>query len=399
MYYKFSLLFLTIICLFGCSSHNDISHLESNVKIKIGYPVQENFNTRYKNNVINQQFPNLNYTIIPLYDKINEGMSSEELVANTDIIYVSNDKMSEFIDAGLLKNLDPLIKKSTLDLSKFHPEVIEYIRNLGGGSLYGIPTSLRGLVLAYNKDVFDAYQIEYPHDGMSWEHILYTAQLFPQNGLVISGIDPIEIIYEIGHYRGLQAYNKDFNIVNIANENWEDVWEELITPIRNGAISFDRNDFFNHHAAMAIISDNSFHHIENDTNIDAVTMPIDPNNPTEAKYTYVDGFYALSENTSYVKESFELLEFFLTPQLSQLEKARKYHSISIYKSDPSLKSERALLHFKPSSKPYENLPSEFITYGKATIDQLLSNNELTLQDALSSMQLDIVEALGGSIEE
>jgi len=397
MYYKFSIIVLTIICLVGCSSKSNIADLNSDIEIKIGYRLTENFNERY-GNLVNQKFPSLNYSVVPIKEMINQVSDHQHIAASTDIIFVPTEMISDFINEGLLINLDPLITKNKLDLSKYQPEILEYARSLGNGHLYGIPTSIRGTVLVYNKDIFDTHQIDYPYDGMTWEEIINLAQLFPQDGLVSPIMLPSEIIYEIGRIRGLQAYNSDFATVNIANEHWEEVWDLVIIPMRSGVLSLEKSSFLNNEAAMAILSDSDAKLIEDHTNWETITMPIDPLYPTETIHTYTDGFYALSANTQYVNESFELLQFFLSPQVSQLEKSNRHHAITIYKNNPPLKIEQSLLKLNPASKyDDESLPFEFISAGEAAIEELLSSDHST-EDVLAAMQAKIEQKLLENIE-
>jgi len=393
MYYKFSIIILTIICLVGCSSssRSSIANLKNDTQIKIGYRSVENFNERYSN-LVNQTFPSLNYSVVSINEMINQGSSNRRIAEKSDIIFVPTEMMRDFISEGLVINLDPLITKNKLDISKYQPEILEYARDLGEGTLYGIPTSIRGAVLVYNKDIFDAHQIEYPHDGITWEEILDLAQIFPENGLVNSAFLPSEVIYEIGQIRGLQAYNSDFGTVNIANEQWKEVWDLVITPLRSEALSMQKKSFFNNEAAMAFLTDSNSQIIEEHTNWETIMMPINPLYPTETLHTYADGFYALSAKTQYVNESFELLQFFLSPQISQLEKSNRYHSISIYKNDPQLKTERSMLKLKPISVYPDGLPFEFISIGEATIKELLNTN-LSIEDALAIMQVKIEQEL------
>lgn len=392
MYYKYSIIVLAIILIVGCSSKSNISNLNSDVQLKIGYRSTENFKERY-GNLVNQKFPSLNYSVVPIVEMIREGSDNQHIATSTDIIFVPNEMMNAFINEGLLLNLDQLVTKNKLDLSNYHPEIMDYARSLGDGKLYGIPTSIRGRVLVYNKDIFDAYQLDYPYDGMTWEEIIHLAQLFPQDGLVISRMLPSEIIYEIGKIRGLQAYNSDFAAVNIANEHWEEVWDLVITPLRSGVLSMEKSSFITNNAAMAILDDADGKIIEEHPNWETITMPIDPLHPTETIHTYIDGFYALSANTQYVNESFELLQFFLSPQVSQLEKANRYHTVTIHKNNLPSKTELTLLKLKPASvSDDESLPFQFIFASEAAINELLNSN-LSIKDALSALQVTIEQKL------
>lgn len=390
IYYKVSIIVLTFICLVGCSSSSNIANLNSDIQLKIGYRSESMFDDRYSN-LVNQKFPTLNYSVISLNEIIDQETDNQQIASSTDIIYVPAEMMSDLINNGLLLELDSLIKKNKLDITKYHPEVIDYVKSLGEGKLYGIPTSIHGTVLVYNKDIFDANQVEYPRDSMTWEEVLNVAQLFPQNGLVNARLLSSEIIYEIGRTRGLQAYNADFGTVNIANEQWEEAWDLVITPLKSGSLSSDRSLFFNNEAAMAFLSSSDAEIIEQHSNWETTTMPINPLYPTETIYTFTDGFYAISAQTELVNESFELLQFFLSPQLLQLEKAKRQHAISIYKSNPPLKVEQSMLKLKPSYN-YMDLTYEFIVAGEATIEQIISSN-LSIEDALATMQVTVEQQM------
>lgn len=90
MYYKFSIIVLTIICLVGCSSKSNIADLNSDIEIKIGYRLTENFNERY-GNLVNQKFPSLNYSVVPIKEMINQGSEHQHIAASTDIIFVPTE--------------------------------------------------------------------------------------------------------------------------------------------------------------------------------------------------------------------------------------------------------------------------------------------------------------------
>lgn len=88
-----------------------------------------------------------------------------------DIVITSLTGMNATVNAyNLQYDLSELIKKYNYDLSHLEPSTVESIRNATeNGGLYGLPKYLNGVVVFYNKDMFDRFGVSYPKDGMTWD--------------------------------------------------------------------------------------------------------------------------------------------------------------------------------------------------------------------------------------
>ncbi|MEF3301964.1 ABC transporter substrate-binding protein [Paenibacillus sp. GYB003] len=140
----------------------------------------ESFDYRFGNS-IRKKFPN--YTIKYIQNTKGNSMS-ELLTAGTkfDIFFISTGNYeSVMFDNGLEIDMDELVKKQKVDLSKLEPTVVEGIRQSSGGKLTGIPVHTNNMVLYYNKTLFDKFGVAYPKDGMTWDQALELSKKLTRN--------------------------------------------------------------------------------------------------------------------------------------------------------------------------------------------------------------------------
>lgn len=130
---------------------------------------EDEFNSRW-GNYIRKQFPN--YTL--KYIVNGKGTSLPELIAAGETIDIIFDSIGgtpgNLIENGFQYDITELTKKHGVDLNRFEPTFIDAIKQMGG--LYGLPVNGGGLVIYYNKDIFDKFGVSYPKDGMSWDELL-----------------------------------------------------------------------------------------------------------------------------------------------------------------------------------------------------------------------------------
>lgn len=116
---------------------------------------------------VRQKFPE--YTI--KYIQKGTGYTFPEMIAGgqTFDIYVENARTyaRDLVGSKLEQDLTELAKRHQIDLNRFEPGGLEQM--MSAGSLYGLPIYGSGLVLYYNKEIFDRFGVPYPKDGMTWE--------------------------------------------------------------------------------------------------------------------------------------------------------------------------------------------------------------------------------------
>ncbi|MBE1440908.1 ABC transporter substrate-binding protein [Paenibacillus sp. OAS669] len=128
---------------------------------------------------IKKKFPNYTITYIKK-GSVGSGTSINELlVAGTkiDLIFESIGGMVDgLIRPGLGGDITELAKKANIDLNRFDPTLLDGMRAVAGGKLYGLPVNNMVMNLYYNKDIFDRFGVAYPKDGMTWDETLELAK-------------------------------------------------------------------------------------------------------------------------------------------------------------------------------------------------------------------------------
>ena len=93
--------------------------------------------------------------------------------AQVDVVYVNQmDMLTELSQNNFSLPLDALVQKTNTDLSNYL--YVDALRN-SDGELMALPYRADRFVLYYNRDMFDAAGIAYPHADMTWDEFKDTA--------------------------------------------------------------------------------------------------------------------------------------------------------------------------------------------------------------------------------
>ncbi|RMG19065.1 MAG: sugar ABC transporter substrate-binding protein [Planctomycetota bacterium] len=93
-----------------------------------------------------------------------------------DVMYLGESDLPTFARKGWLLNLDPFIERDRAEVEPedFYTPVFARFRTDQG--TFGISKDFASLVLYYNKDLFDKWDVPYPKPGWTWEDFLDTAK-------------------------------------------------------------------------------------------------------------------------------------------------------------------------------------------------------------------------------
>lgn len=99
-----------------------------------------------------------------------------------DVMYLSQEFVEDFARQDYLLDLTPLEERDRTELepADFYAEVYERFRYQG--KLYGISKDFATLVLYYNKDLFQKWDVPYPKPGWTWDDFLVTAKALSREG-------------------------------------------------------------------------------------------------------------------------------------------------------------------------------------------------------------------------
>lgn len=259
------------LALTACMSDNkaEIAKLEPDAKgkLKIAYPNESDFNSRY-GNAFKAKFPNIELEIIPTGLEF-KGVSREEIEKQLkeikqpsireildekqpDLMFVHPDEYSQLANDGRLYDLNAVIKRDGFDIDKFQPSIVESIKSLGNGKLYGLSATFKSRALYYNKNLFDKYGVPYPTDGMSWEDVLQLAARFPAKkdgadqlyglSLYEDFATPFSLIDAIATAKGITYAQEESDLLTIDTPEWNKIFQSVINGYKSGGIAMPEGE-------------------------------------------------------------------------------------------------------------------------------------------------------------
>ncbi len=163
--------------------------------------------------------------------------------AKPDVLMLPMDMFIKLAEEGKLKSLDSLIKSSKFDLDALHQPLVNMLRIVGGGELYGLAPQFDSSVLFVNKDIFSQHHIPLPEEGMSLKEILGIAAKFQGTGTVgitsYSRDNPAFLATLLGESSGLQglSINNGKIQATIQTDGWKSIWNIIAEGNKEGWIS------------------------------------------------------------------------------------------------------------------------------------------------------------------
>jgi multiple sugar transport system substrate-binding protein len=98
-----------------------------------------------------------------------------------DVMYLGLEDFAGFAEDGYIEPIDEFIAKDKeFNANAYFPEIYEQFRYRG--KLYGVAKDFATLVLYYNKDLFDKWEVPYPKSGWTWDQFLETSKKLTHTG-------------------------------------------------------------------------------------------------------------------------------------------------------------------------------------------------------------------------
>ncbi|TNJ62783.1 extracellular solute-binding protein [Paenibacillus hemerocallicola] len=133
---------------------------------------KDNFAEAFSGSNIMQKFPNVTLKFMPFH-KTRGGLTTDEMIAageQIDLIVGSPGTVGAgMYNQKLEADIAPLVKTLGFDLSRLNPGAVSIVKEVGNGTLHGIPFAMSHTAMMYNKDIFDKFGVAYPKDGMTWD--------------------------------------------------------------------------------------------------------------------------------------------------------------------------------------------------------------------------------------
>lgn len=223
----------------------------------------------------------MDYPQIDMFEIMKEAMMGPN---KPDIVYLDQQTLPKLADDGLLLPLETYITKEKYDIDKIAPAVKEGISDLGGGTLYALAPTYSSSALFYNKDFFDARNIPYPSDGMTWEQMFNLARDLSyvdggkkKYGFSFGWGDMMSQIETYSAPLGITRFNEDFTTFTVDTPEMERIWNTIVQLNNDGVIApqynweenqgdgqykpYDEDDFISGRAAMKIGHFSDLRHI------------------------------------------------------------------------------------------------------------------------------------------
>jgi multiple sugar transport system substrate-binding protein len=153
-----------MLSLIGCGKQNEVANISLMMWDEAQSPVIQQsidkFNEKNEGKIV------ASIELVPwdtYWTKLDASLETKE---SADVMWM-NVYLPKYATAEVVKPLDEYIEKDKLDLSQYiEGRVNAY--NIDGKQ-YALPKGLDTVFVAYNKELFDRYGVEYPQEGWTWD--------------------------------------------------------------------------------------------------------------------------------------------------------------------------------------------------------------------------------------
>ncbi|MNZ39194.1 Bacterial extracellular solute-binding protein [compost metagenome] len=400
-------LFLVIL-LVGCSKETSNSFSkDSHITLNIGYINEDQFKKRF-DSLLSSEFPNIRFNVVSTKPLFNPSITPSQFIQDNqvDLMLIHPNRIQEFINEGLLTDIEPLIARDQLDLNQFVPSIIELTRSYGNGKIYGLPLNFNGRVIVYNKDLFDEFKVDYPKDRMTWEDILRLANKFSISesshselkGITLNSANLLDLIQLIGNTEGLQVYNSKQQQVSINGQRWIAVWEDVIeaNKMKSLDLNVDLNTYLapfqSGQRAMAVITYDEYKKLEQENPTfrwSTVTMPINSSEPDRTRSLQISDFFAISNSSNQKEAGWEILKFLNSEVIARWEYRSDYGFSTLQNQLVTNDSYKDLVapfyKLSPNLVEFDQLPVELQDRIRPISVEIMDGN-ISLSEGLDLMQ-------------
>lgn len=237
----------------ACSKGDDSSDAKQRV-LRIGFPYSDSYNDQYLRQQFTDAFelqhPNIDIEIVAAqegqsyeepdpnkkqpdqYEQIKTMMSGSNPV---DVVIVDSSSFKRLVDDNMLTKLDTLIQDNKFDIEDIVPSVINGIKDMGGGSIFGLTPTFNSSALFYNKALFTAQGIEFPKDNMQWPDIINLAKRLAKGdgkdrkfGLAFNRwSDPYSDMMTYAAPLQLKMFDNKAEKMTVNTPQWKKVWTDI----------------------------------------------------------------------------------------------------------------------------------------------------------------------------
>lgn len=379
---------------------------------------EESFNLRFGDS-IRKKFPEHR---IKFVSNANKGPTLADAIASgqqIDIFFQSIGNFESWVlDTGIQYDMSELMKKHQVDLNRFEPTIVEALKQVAGGKIYGLPVFNNNMVLYYNKDIFDKFGVSYPKDGMTWDETLELAKKLTRrdgdkqyHGFTTS---PVHVVRMNQYSLGTADMKTDTPTID-KDERWKRLFKTLyIDPANDEGYRQslakltwppNANEFMASQSSAMFAYLSSFYLISpaelKKMNWDMVSLPTFKDLPGVGSQAY-PSYFGITTMSKYKDQAMEVLKF-MTSDEAQTELSKKgiipvvtndaVRKMLGQDSEFKVKNLQAIFRNKfapiPPKAPYD---SNLVTlYSKYVLD--LERGTVDINTAFRNMEEESVKAI------
>lgn len=253
-----------------------------------------------------------------------------------DLIVTHNGNFGTYQALDLMYDMSALAKKYDLDVERLDPVVVEAMAVTEPTALNAIPYALNFSALFYNVDLFDAFDVPYPKDGMTWDEAIEVGKSMTRDyeGTQIRGLDPYALT-RFQRILGNTFYDPETNQATLNTPEWRRIFEvtkQIISipgnewtdaEIKNAASP--AGNFYNKQISAMYAGNNFIFSLEEPTqnglNWDVAQYPSFPDRPNI--YNDVDAHLTFITKTSKQKDAAMKVLIETISETTQLDLVRK----------------------------------------------------------------------------
>ncbi|MCY9530085.1 extracellular solute-binding protein [Paenibacillus alvei] len=346
--WKIVILLLMIVSLMsGCFGKKEVLEPLQPSKIKVIYQTEEAFDLDY-GKYFKMNYPQIEVEVIPkiqvlknlgkmiIPDEYDSEVRKLLERSGADVLLLDQQNFEQFAANGKLYGIDEAIRQDNYDIKGFMPGLIDVIKNLGDGKLYGLTPAVYNKALRYNTALFRENQIDPPTNKMTWREVFELGARFsnikhgdrPVRGVFLDDLRGVgDLMYDIAKTYGLQLFDPKGEKVLINSKGWKEAMSLATDAVRNNVVYFDpvaqldssKNLFDDGVAAMTFkgvphAGEVGFNTDKAPVEWEAVTVPIDP--ADESTGVYLDSLFAIAADSSNKRAAWEFVKFVCGPEMA-----------------------------------------------------------------------------------
>lgn len=353
----------------------------------------------------------------------------------SDVVLISPNYVKKIAAEGKLVELQPLIDRDQYDMTTYSQGVLDSIKEMGEGKLYVLSPKFDVNAIFYNADLFKKYGVEPPHDGMTWQEILDTAQRFPTDGTdqeriygygSSSGTSLDQLATDIANAEGLSYYNGTTKKITMNTDSWKNIYKMAVDAVASKAVYtanttegfqggsmeeyYASQPFLMGRAAMTVDGNYLLSNIKEAASdlkdykgfeIGIAAGPVDPTDPTKTNGGYIKELFGIRAGSPNIEAAWDFIKFINGEEFAKVKSktlnnglptregiSKEYNGISL----------EAFYKLKPrvSLDDNDSIPNDFYKNYRAIIQgevKLLEENKKSVEEALNSIQNEAQVAL------